>query len=157
MATRATSVASEAADAALPAVSASLDSILESVEKGTESVCRFAQDAGFEEQDRYFIAVAVREILTNAIKHGNRFDPHKKVGLRVSENDGDLTIEVADQGDGFDLGNVPNPLAVENRERTSGRGVKIARALMDYVTVETKQEGGANVRMVKHLPARANP
>jgi|SRR5580693_7304984 len=134
--------------------SSTLDSTTESIEGGAQSVERFAQDAGFGESDRYFICMAVREILTNAIKHGNRFDKSKKVGLRLSGDGSDLTIEVTDQGEGFQLENVPDPLLPENRELTSGRGITIARAFMDDFSVERKPEGGTQVRMVKRLPPR---
>jgi serine/threonine-protein kinase RsbW len=123
------------------------------VSSATESVDRFAEDVGFEESDRYFICAAVREILSNAIKHGNCFDPSKKVSLSLSENGSDLTIEVTDQGEGFQLENVPDPLLAENLARTSGRGIKIARSIMDDFSVK-RLEGGTQVRMVKRLPAR---
>lgn len=137
----------------MPVFSSTLDSIIESVESATKSVDRFAQDAGFGESDRYYICLAVREVLANAIKHGNRFDPSKKVGLRVSGNGRDLTIEISDEGEGFRLENVPDPMLAENRERTSGRGIKIARAFMDDFSVERESDGGTHVRMLKRLPS----
>ena len=56
-----------------------IDSKVESIEAGEEFVRSFAERAGFEEPDQYFIGLAAREVLINAIKHGNRFDPNKKV------------------------------------------------------------------------------
>lgn len=138
----------------VPVFSATLDSKIESVESAAASVDRFAQDAGFEESDRYFISLAVREIVTNAIKHGNRFDPSKKIGLRISGEGRDLTIEVTDEGEGFQLENVPDPLLAENRERTSGRGIMLTRAFMDDFSVERRSQGGMHVKMVKRLPAQ---
>lgn len=138
----------------LPAFSSTLDSVVESVDGAEESVRRFAEEAGFEDTDRYFIGLAVREILINAIKHGNRFDQSKKVGLRLSANSDDLTIEVTDQGEGFQIESVPDPRLPENLERRSGRGITIALAVMDEFSVDRNAPGGTHVRMAKRLPAR---
>ena len=138
----------------LPAFSSTLDSVVESVHSAEEIVRRFALEAGFEESDRYFIGLAVREIVINAIKHGNRFDQNKKVGLRLSTNGDDLIIEVTDQGDGFRIESVPDPHLPENRERESGRGIAIASAFMDEFSVDRNSPSGTYVRMAKRLPAR---
>lgn len=129
-----------------------LDSVVESVDGAEESVRQFAREAGFEEDDQFFIGLALREILINAIKHGNRFDSGKKVDLRVSRNGTALTIEVTDQGDGFHLESVPDPHLPENRERSSGRGITMALAIMDEFSVAKNAPTGTHVRMVKHLP-----
>jgi serine/threonine-protein kinase RsbW len=136
----------------LPAFSSTLDSVVESVDGAEESVRRFAQHAGFEESDQYFIGLAVREILINAIKHGNRFDQSKKVGLRLATNGGDLTIEVTDQGEGFRIESVPDPHLPENLERRSGRGIAMALAIMDEFSVDRNSPAGTHVRMAKRLP-----
>lgn len=133
-------------------LSATLDSRFESVEDAEESVRRYTRESGFGESDEYFIALAVREILVNAIRHGNRFDPGKKVGLKVFENGGNLVIEVTDQGEGFELGRVPDPHLPENLERPSGRGIAIARTVMDELSVDHRSPGGTLVRMAKRLP-----
>ena len=85
------------------------ESSIESVQVVEDLVRRFSHDAGFGEDDEYFIGLAVREIVINAIKHGNHLDPNKKVGIRLSKNSGSITIEVCDEGDGFRLENVPDP------------------------------------------------
>ena len=64
--------------------SSTLDSVVESVDVAEESARRCAHDAGFGDSDQFFIGLAIREILINAMKHGNRFDPGKKVGFEVS-------------------------------------------------------------------------
>jgi serine/threonine-protein kinase RsbW len=136
----------------LPAFSTTLDSVVESADGAEESVRQFAHDAGFEESDQYFIGLAAREILINAMKHGNRFDPGKKVGLSMSTSRGDLILEVTDQGDGFQLESVPDPRLPENLGRPSGRGIAMALAIMDEFSVDRNSRGGTHVRMVKRLP-----
>jgi serine/threonine-protein kinase RsbW len=131
--------------------SSTLDSVVESVDGAEESARRCAQDAGFGESDQFFIGLAIREILINAIKHGNRFDPGKKVGFEVSKDGQDLVMDVTDQGAGFEVGAVPDPLRPENLERKSGRGIAMARKIMDEVSVTANSPCGSHVRMVKRL------
>jgi len=132
-----------------------LDSRVEAVDGAEESVRLFAQEAGFDEEDLYFIGLATREILINAIKHGNRFDRHKKIGLRLSRDASRFTIEVLDEGDGFRIDAVPDPHLSEHRERRSGRGITIALAIMDEFFVEKNVPHGTHIRMVKRrAPAK---
>jgi serine/threonine-protein kinase RsbW len=131
--------------------SSTLDSIVESVDGAEESVRRCARDAGFGEPDQFFIGLAIREILINAMKHGNRFDPGKKVGFEVSLDGQDLIMDVTDEGAGFEIEAVPDPLSPENIERKSGRGIAMARKIMDEVSVTANSPRGSHVRMVKRL------
>lgn len=132
-------------------VSSVLESRVESVDIGEELVRNFLSDAGFNEEDQYFIGLAAREILINAIKHGNRFDRQKTVGVRLTKLGDSVTIEVADEGDGFRLENIPDPRVAENQERRSGRGLAIAVAIMDEFSVNKNQPHGTHIRMVKTL------
>lgn len=134
-------------------ISSTIESTLESVDAAEESVRRFAEKAGFEESDWYFIGLAAREILVNAIKHGNRFDPAKKVELRLSADDRQLTIEIKDQGEGFRIEDVPDPRLEENLGRPSGRGLTLAKGIMDDFHIDASSQGGTYVRMSKLLPA----
>ncbi len=136
----------------MPVFSSTLDSRVEAVDDAEESVRRFAERGGFAESDRYFIGLAVREILINAIKHGNRFDRTKQVSMRLSMSGDALTIEITDQGEGFHLASVPDPHLPGNLERRSGRGIMIALAVMDEFSIEKHAPGGTHVRMVKRRP-----
>lgn len=135
-----------------PLFTSKLDSTIQSVDDVEESVRQFARESGFPESDQYFIGLATREILLNAVRHGNRFDGEKKVGLRMARSAAALTIEVTDEGEGFELERVPDARLPENRERKSGRGLTIAHAIMDEFSVGKNSPGGAHVRMGKRLP-----
>jgi serine/threonine-protein kinase RsbW len=132
-------------------VCSNLESAIESVDRGEELVLRFLEEAGFATSDDDLIGLAVREVLINAIKHGNRFDPNKKVRLRLSKSGALLSIEVDDEGPGFRLKDVPDPCASENRERRSGRGLALAAGIMDELVVEDRSPHGALIRMVKRF------
>ena len=128
----------------------SLDSALDSVDRAEEEVVRFAEGAGFGEEDVQKVGMAVRESMVNAVLHGNQYDPGKKAGVRVEVQDSSLVITITDEGAGFELNDVPDPLANENLLRHSGRGIFLIRAFMDDVKVRRLAPRGTEVRMVKY-------
>jgi serine/threonine-protein kinase RsbW len=87
----------------------------------------------FDEREIFGIKLAVEEALVNAIKHGNRMDPSKRVHIRYHVQPHRFEIGIVDEGGGFDPGTVPDPLAEENLERPSGRGLLLMRHYMDEV------------------------
>src|SRR5512143_1825640 len=78
---------------------------------------------GFDEDTAHWIGMSVRESVTNAIQHGNRLDENKKVDIRFVVAPDHLEIFVADQGSGFRVDDLPNPLEPENLLKPSGRGI----------------------------------
>jgi len=128
----------------------SLDSALESVDTAEEEVLRFATEAGFGEEDLQKVGMAVRESMVNAVLHGNQYDPDKKASLRMEIQNGGLVITITDEGAGFELQEVPDPLAQENLLRHSGRGIFLIRAFMDELQVRRVVPRGTEVRMVKY-------
>jgi serine/threonine-protein kinase RsbW len=77
--------------------------------------------------------VALTEAVTNAIYHGNKSDPGKKVNLEYRHSPNAITFTVADEGPGFDYYNLPDPTAPENLEKECGRGVFLMRHLTDQL------------------------
>ena len=106
------------------------------------------------EEDLHKIGMAVRESVVNAVVHGNRYSAHKKVRFLVSADLEKVTVLVADQGDGFDFGAVPDPLAPENLLRTSGRGIFLIRSFMDDFQMRRLESGGTEVTLVKNLVSK---
>jgi len=93
------------------------------------------------------VDLALQEALANAIRHGCKNDPSKKVQCCVTfDATGELVVVVRDPGPGFDPAAVPNPLEGDNLFRGSGRGVFLINQLMD--TAEYA-EGGRKVLMTK--------
>src|SRR5580693_10263721 len=87
-----------------------LDSTLESVDVAEEAVLKEAQELGFDEDDLHKIGMSVRECMVNAVVHGNRYNARKKVHLTVSRAPDRLAVVIADEGEGFDLDSLPDPL-----------------------------------------------
>jgi serine/threonine-protein kinase RsbW len=130
-----------------------LDSTLDSVDDAEGLALSLAREAGFEEDDLHKIGMAVRESMVNAVVHGNRYSAEKKVKVSVASNGRRLTIRISDQGVGFDLNSIPDPLAQENLLRQSGRGIFLIRAFMDEFQVRRLEPAGTEVTLVKYVSA----
>jgi serine/threonine-protein kinase RsbW len=96
---------------------------------------------GAEESVIADIAISVSELVNNAIVHGNKFARDKSVTVKLAHRNRTLTISVADQGGGFDPGEVPSPLAQENLMKEVGRGIFIVRQLMEQVDIIPSAHG----------------
>ena len=77
--------------------------------------------------------VALTEAVTNAIYHGNKGDPNKKVHIEYKHSPHNITFIITDEGPGFDYFNLPDPTAPENLEKESGRGVFLMKSLTDQL------------------------
>jgi anti-sigma regulatory factor (Ser/Thr protein kinase) len=77
--------------------------------------------------------VAITEAVTNAIYHGNKSDPTKKVHIQYQIKNNNLSFVVADEGPGFDYYNLPDPTAPENLEKECGRGIFLMKHLTDQL------------------------
>src|SRR5438128_3209803 len=108
-----------------------LDSTLDSVDIAERAALDLARESGFGEEDLDRIGRSVRECMVNAVVHGNRYNSKKKVRLSLSRTPQRLTIRIADQGEGFDPVDVPDPVAGDNLLRQSGRGVFLMKTFMD--------------------------
>jgi serine/threonine-protein kinase RsbW len=131
-----------------------LESKLDSVDEAEELIVQMAEKAGFDEDDLHKIAMSVRETMVNAVVHGNRYNAHKKVHVTVLHSPGRLEIKIADQGEGFELTEIPDPLEEENLLRNSGRGIFLMKAFMDEVQIRRTEPAGTEVTLVKYLVSK---
>ena len=99
------------------------------------------------------VEMALREALANAIVHGNQQDPHKAVHVTCRcTTDGEVSLTVEDEGQGFDADSVVDPTTPENRLLMHGRGIYLMTTLLDEIRFERR---GAIVYMRKASNARA--
>lgn len=138
-------------------VEVTLESTLKNVEVAEDIARRVSQTAGFGEDDRHKIEMAVHESLINAIWHGNKNDASKHVWVRFQIFSDRLEVQVRDQGTGFDLEHVADPMANGNLLKESGRGIFLIRAFMDEFRVQKIQGFGTEVTLVKRLNSRPQP
>ena len=134
-------------------IQVTLETLLDSVDLAEDITLRVAEAVGFDEDNRYRIGMSVREAMINAVEYGNQHARSKKVFLVLELDAQKLVIRVRDQGPGFDLDDVPDPLAEENLLRTSGRGLFLMRAFMDEFELRRPPEGGAELVMTKLFPS----
>ena len=101
---------------------------------------------GIVTPERSNLFIALDEAFVNAVKHGNKNDPTKllKVTAELSPREACFTVE--DEGEGFDVGSIPDPCDPENLFKTSGRGVLLIHNIMDEVEYNAQ---GNRVKMVK--------
>ena len=129
-----------------------MPTLLESVHLAEEISRCVSASLGFCEEDRDKIALAVREGMANAVCYGNQECPEKPIRLVFEVETDRFIVRILDQGRGFNLDDVPDPLAQENLLKTSGRGIFLMRAFMDALHVRRPSEGGAELVMIKRLP-----
>ncbi|MCK4629810.1 MAG: ATP-binding protein [Bacteroidales bacterium] len=79
------------------------------------------------------VMLATIEAANNAIVHGNKLDPEKKVKVEIIKRKERIEIYIEDQGSGFDYMRIPDPTAPENIENIHGRGVFLMKQLSDEV------------------------
>lgn len=133
------------------AVELVLESALESVDIAERAALELARESGFGEEDLDRIGMSVRECMVNAIVHGNGYSSRKKVHVSLTRTREQFIVRIADQGEGFDPGQVPDCVAAENLMRHSGRGIFLMRAFMDDVQVRRLEPTGAEVTLVKNV------
>jgi serine/threonine-protein kinase RsbW len=128
-----------------------LDSTLESIDCAETAVLEVARRGGLRESTLEHIGLAVHEVVTNAIVHGNGSNARKKVVVKVSRTPDELRILISDQGNGFDPDCLLDPLSPQGLLEGSGRGIYLARTFMDEFCVQPDDAGGTTVTMIKYL------
>lgn len=123
----------------LPSSISPMQSILDYLMKRVEKV-------GVVRPAKSNLYVALDEAFVNAVKHGNKFNADKlvRISAEISNQEARFTIE--DEGEGFDVNAIPDPLDPENLFKSSGRGVLFIYNIMDEVKYN---ERGNLLTMIK--------
>lgn len=99
----------------------------------------------------YRLLVSCTEAVNNAITHGNKLDPNKKIIIQCIANKKILTVRVKDEGKGFDSEILPDPREEKNLLKESGRGVFLMRSLMDKVVFKRLKKGSiVEMKIILH-------
>jgi serine/threonine-protein kinase RsbW len=128
-----------------------LDTVIDghpgAVAPAVESVMQIVRAMGCAEGKEHDIEIALQEALANAVLHGCKSDPNKKVEFCVAcDESRGMLIVIRDPGDGFDPASIPSPVVGQNLFSTHGRGIFIINQMMDEVEFA---RGGTEIRMVK--------
>jgi serine/threonine-protein kinase RsbW len=65
------------------------------------------------------------EAALNAIIHGNKKDPSKKIFITYEKTNKQINLSVKDMGEGFDYNNLPDSTSPRNIDKPNGRGLFI--------------------------------
>lgn len=135
-------------------VEITIASKLEHIDLVTNVTDTVTQLIGFDDDTRYWINMALRESVANAIEHGNKYDPNRSVDVRFTIGTDALKVRIRDEGEGFDPSTLPDPLDPQNLLNPAGRGILYMRTFMDSIEYERRPEGGMQVTMVKRRVPR---
>ena len=111
-----------------------------------EYLLRRVEKLGVCKPEKTNLFVALDEAFVNAIKHGNKYDASKLIRVSADLSPLEAKFVVEDEGEGFDVNNIPDPLDPQNLFKTSGRGVLFIYNIMDEVVYNDR---GNRLTMVK--------
>lgn len=74
------------------------------------------------------------EAITNAMVHGNRLDPARKVRVKLFADENRWGAIIQDQGEGFGEEHIPNPNDEQALFRESGRGLMLMESWLDELS-----------------------
>lgn len=126
-----------------------LRSDIHTISQANRRFCDFLRQSHVNEETLFAVKLGLEEALANAVKHGNQRDPGKTVVFRHLVTPQYIAVTVTDQGEGFNLGAVPDPTLDENLEVPHGRGIMLMRAYLDHVSYNA---AGTQVCMLKLRP-----
>src|SRR5258708_16670358 len=101
---------------------------------------------GIVTPERSNLFIALDEAFVNAVKHGNKNDPTKLLRVTAELSPREACFTVEDEGQGFNVQEIPDPCDPANLFKTSGRGVLRVYNIMDEVEYNAQ---GNRVKMVK--------
>ncbi len=128
-----------------------VSSRFENIEIAERALVDLCEQAGFSGDDSYWLVTALREAAANAIRHGNKQNLDLDVVIDYLIEDNEVTIRIEDEGEGFDLAEVPDPTDPGYLLRPSGRGIFYMRQFMTRVEFSRTPGGGTAVEMTRRL------
>src|SRR5215469_6520214 len=101
-----------------------LPSKIEAITPAVDRIMRLLKKECCAPEHEFAVETALQEALANAILHGNRKHPDKRVHVCCAcDSVQGVLIVVQDEGEGFDPGKVPSPLLAEKIHSEGGRGI----------------------------------
>lgn len=132
-------------------LSESLASNLADYHQFIEKTLNLLAELGWEHRDLFAVNMALEEAISNAIRHGNKEDPAKRVHVDCRLSRERFWSKIVDEGAGFEPSAVPDCCALERLEVAGGRGLALIKA---YMTSVEYNACGNCLTMEKRLKAR---
>lgn len=114
-----------------------------------EAVCEVGE---LEPEATHAVVLATGEAVQNVIRHAHRHRPEAALQIQCRFRPDGVEITLADEGEPFDLTNVPHMDPAELR--IGGRGVFLMRSLMDELYCLPRCDGGNHLRMFKRCACK---
>ena len=115
--------------------------------KVCEQILSKVEASGFDQDDIFAVHLALEEAFLNAVKHGNKMDPTKKVKIDYSVSLDKIEISLTDQGEGFSPTSVADPRFGDGLYKPGGRGLLLINSYMDVIKFN---EQGNTLYMVRY-------
>jgi len=132
-----------------------IDSRLSEIRRASELVDEFKARHGLADDDANAIHIVLDEVLSNSIRHGLGGAESHAIAVMLDLSDGEITIEVEDDGVAYDPTQAPAPvLAGTLEERTEGGlGMTFVRGLTN--SIEYQRIDGRNRLVLRRRIARS--
>ncbi len=108
---------------------------------------------GWDGRDFFHVQMAAEEAMVNAVKHGNKESPDKKVKIEFKVSPRETYLRFTDAGEGFNPADLPDPREDEYLECTNGRGVMLIQEMMTKVVYNKR---GNQVEMWKERASESS-
>lgn len=108
-----------------------LSSTFEEAEIVPSFVENIARECVLDSETESTLMLLLSEAVTNAIVHGNKQDPGKKMHAELQIEEKLIMVTVSDEGEGFDPEEQKDPLKEENLLKSGGRGLFLIQELAD--------------------------
>jgi anti-sigma regulatory factor (Ser/Thr protein kinase) len=93
--------------------------------------------------------LSLDEAITNAMEHGNKWDPCKNIDIAVTVDTQNIQISISDQGDGFDTTDISAHLRNRDILSTRGRGIYI---INQFCNITWNKKGNRIDLIIKRRP-----
>ena len=105
----------------------------DSINSAVAVILEVARSCGCAPDQEADLEIALREVLANAVIHGNGEDAGKDVFVRCYGGSDKTLVLIRDDGEGFEPREIPDPRGNDRLQLDHGRGLFLMRALMDDV------------------------
>lgn len=125
-----------------------LKSTRKSISQVEAMLFKINEELGFETDRFQNLIVAVTEIVMNSIIHGHKENENKCIEFSCNYNDECVEVKISDEGNGFNYESLPDPTLPENLLKNSGRGIFVARTLVDEFVYQHTEAGSVFILKV---------
>lgn len=119
------------------------------IRKTSKRIEKFLVEHNVSASEIFDIRLCAEEAIKNAIIHGNKQNSNLFVNVSYAIDDGKFVMEVEDEGEGFNPGELPDPTEGDNILKSGGRGVFLIYKLMDKVEYKGRGNKAFMVKSIK--------